>query len=122
MCLLVLKRMIARVSAAERGKKEEKGEEGNAEESCHAPHTPTGLIPRRRLMAVQSNLRTKDTLGTGLLSFIRRLSLSRRFNCVILKLCFNDNVDLKSHAYIIFMDPSLTSIKLVDSITASGLV
>ena len=28
---------------------------------------------------IQSNLRTKDTLGTGLLSFLRRLSLSRRF-------------------------------------------
>ena len=28
---------------------------------------------------IQSSLRTKDTLGTGLLSFARRLSLSRRF-------------------------------------------
>ena len=28
---------------------------------------------------IQSSLRTKDTLGTGLLSFVRRLSLSRRF-------------------------------------------
>ena len=27
----------------------------------------------------QSNLRTKDTLGMGLLSFLWRLSLSRRF-------------------------------------------
>ena len=34
---------------------------------------------------VQLNLRTKDTLGMGLLSFVRRLSLSRRFKCVILK-------------------------------------
>ena len=34
---------------------------------------------------IQWNLRTKDTLGTGLLSFVRRLSLSRRFNCMILK-------------------------------------
>ena len=35
--------------------------------------------------AIQSNLRTKDALGTGLLSFVRRLSLSWRFNCIILK-------------------------------------
>ena len=33
-------------------------------------------------VVVQSNLRTKDTLGTGLLSFVRRLSLSRRFKCI----------------------------------------
>ena len=33
-------------------------------------------------LAVQSNLRTKDTLGTGLLSFVQRLSLSGRFNCI----------------------------------------
>ena len=30
-------------------------------------------------VCVQSNLRRKDTLGAGLLSFVRRLSLSRRF-------------------------------------------
>ena len=35
---------------------------------------------------VQSNLWRKDTLGTGLLSFVRRLSLSQRFNCIILKI------------------------------------
>ena len=28
---------------------------------------------------VQLNLRTKDTLGMGVLSFLQRLSLSRRF-------------------------------------------
>ena len=45
--------MIARVSAAKRrGRKEEKGEQGNAEESCHTPPTPTGLILRRRVMGV----------------------------------------------------------------------
>ena len=32
-----------------------------------------------RMQTIQLNLRTKDTLGTGLLSFLRRLSLSRRF-------------------------------------------
>ena len=35
--------------------------------------------------SIQWNLRTKDTLGTGVLSFVQRLSLSRRFNCIILK-------------------------------------
>ena len=56
----MLERMIARVSAAKEkgGRKEEKGEEGNAEESCHTPHTPTGLIPRRRLMAVDNRTDT----------------------------------------------------------------
>ena len=37
------------------------------------------LPPSQMTCSVQSSLRTKDTLGTGLLSFVRRLSLSRRF-------------------------------------------
>ena len=47
-------------------------------------------------LIIQSSLRTKDTLGTGLLSFARRLSLSRRFmifqpifDCMILNKLVN---------------------------------
>ena len=42
-------------------------------------HVHKALKERR----IQSNLQTKDTLGTGLLSFLRRLSLSRRFAGVV---------------------------------------
>ena len=41
-----------------------------------------GLYKKARegkIKGIQSSLRTKDTLGTGLLSFARRLSLSQRF-------------------------------------------
>ena len=38
---------------------------------------------------VQSNLRRKDTLGAGLLSFVRRLSLSRRFTHISITSLFN---------------------------------
>ena len=37
------------------------------------------LVEHIKSIHVQLNLRTKDTLGTGLLSFLRRLSLSQRF-------------------------------------------
>ena len=38
---------------------------------------------------MQSNLRRKDTLGAGLLSFVRRLSLSRRFTHISITSLFN---------------------------------
>ena len=38
----------------------------------------------RHCLQVQSNLRRKDTLGAGLLSFVRRLSLSRKFTHISL--------------------------------------
>ena len=41
-----------------RRKRGRKGMQRNAEESCHTPHTPTGLIPRRRLMAVDNRTDT----------------------------------------------------------------
>ena len=37
------------------------------------------LVEHIKSIHVQLNLRTKDTLGTDLLSFLRRLSLSQRF-------------------------------------------
>ena len=41
------------------------------------------------IVGVQSNLRRKDTLGAGLLSFVRRLSLSRRFTHISITSLFN---------------------------------
>ena len=38
---------------------------------------------------LQSNLRRKDPLGAGLLSFVRRLSLSRRFTHISITSLFN---------------------------------
>ena len=44
------------------------------------PYTAYAAIHKvKAIIQIQSSLRTKDTLGTGLLSFARRLSLSRRF-------------------------------------------
>ena len=42
-------------------------------------HKFSGYNNIYKIIIIQSSLRTKDTLGTGPLSFVRRLSLSRRF-------------------------------------------